>query len=274
MGRYRIGEELARGGMGAVHLAIDTVFDRVVALKIVQERFGHDPATLFRFEDEARITAQLQHPAIPPVFDLGVLPDGRPYLAMKLIRGQTLDSLLKARSHPLIDQGRYLGIFEQICQAVAFAHSNGVMHRDLKPANVMVGDYGEVQVMDWGLAKVLANEDEAVAGQTSDVINDTLSVTASNRTYVGSVLGTPAYMPPEQARANATDVGKHSDVFGLGRGARCDPHGQAAFQCIRRRLGSTRGGGRGIDRVLFAFEPLWRDTRLDRPVPAMLGACS
>ena len=97
----------------------------------------------------------MQHPAIPPVHDLGTLPDGRPFLAMKLIKGQTLDELLKARPDPSADRGRFVAVFEQVCQAVAYAHAHDVIHRDLKPANVMVGAFGEVQVMDWGLAKVL-----------------------------------------------------------------------------------------------------------------------
>src|SRR5262245_63094348 len=113
-----------------------------------------------RFADEARITAQLQHPAIPPVHEVGTLPDGRPFLAMKLIKGQTLDALLASRPEPSVERGRFVAVFEQLCQAVAYAHAHGVIHRDLKPSNVMVGAFGEVQVMDWGLAKVLGARPE------------------------------------------------------------------------------------------------------------------
>src|SRR5581483_2881857 len=155
VGRYELREEIARGGMGAVFAARDAALARDVAVKVLQERFAADPTVAGRFLDEARITAQLQHPGIPPVHDVGTLPDGRPFLAMKLIKGETLDRRLAGRADPSAGRGRFLAVFEQICQAVAYAHSRGVIHRDLKPANVMVGAFAEVQVMDWGLAKVL-----------------------------------------------------------------------------------------------------------------------
>ena len=145
-GRYTLGPEIARGGMGAVYRATDTAFSREVAVKVLHDKYAPDSFTARRFADEARITGQLQHPGIPPVFDLGTLPDGRPFLAMKLIKGQTLDDLLKSRPDPAADRGRLVASFEQMCQAVAYAHAHHVLHRDLKPANVMVGGYGEVQV--------------------------------------------------------------------------------------------------------------------------------
>src|SRR6185437_3796140 len=111
--------------------------------------------TASRFDAEGRITAQLQHPGIPPVHDMGTLPDGRPYLSMKLIKGETLDELLRRGAGLAEDRGRFVAAFEQVCQALGYAHAHDVIHRDLKPANVMVGAFGEVQVMDWGLAKVL-----------------------------------------------------------------------------------------------------------------------
>src|SRR5262245_2241822 len=148
-GRYEIGDEIARGGMGAVYSARDTVLNRRVAVKILQAEFAHAPDAVTRFLEEARITGQLQHPGIPPVHDLGTLPDGRPFLAMKLIKGRTLSAIL-TESH---DVPALLPVFEQVCQAVAYAHDRGLLHRDLKPSNVMVGAFGEVQVMDWGIAK-------------------------------------------------------------------------------------------------------------------------
>src|SRR5262249_38149978 len=148
-GRYALGAEIARGGMGVIYRVADTVLRREVAVKVLQERFAPDSNTARRFADEARITGQLQHPGIPPVHALGTLPDGRPFLAMKLIKGDTLDDLLKQRPDPSADRGRFVAAFEQVCQAVAYAHAHGVIHRDLKPANVMVGSFGEVQVMDW-----------------------------------------------------------------------------------------------------------------------------
>ena len=152
--RYRLGEEIARGGMGTVYRATDTVLGREVAVKVLQEKYAPDSGTARRFADEARITGQLQHPNVPAVHDLGVLPDGRPFLAMKLIKGETLEDLLKGRADPAEGRGRFVAAFEQVCQAVAYAHAHDVIHRDLKPANVMVGAFGEVQVMDWGLARL------------------------------------------------------------------------------------------------------------------------
>jgi hypothetical protein len=146
--RYVLGDEIALGGMGVVYRAADTALGREVAVKVLLDKLGPGSGAARRFADEARITGQLQHPAIPPVHDLGSLPDGRPFLAMKLIKGNTLDALLKARTNPGEDRGRFVAVSEQVCQALEFAHAHGVIHRDLKPANVMVGSFGEVQVMD------------------------------------------------------------------------------------------------------------------------------
>src|SRR5437773_7421722 len=121
--------------MGTVYYARDTVLHRDVAVKVLQERYGSVGAAALRFVDEARVTGQLQHPGIPPVHDLGTLPDGRPFLAMKLIKGRTLAELLKERPGPSHDLPRFVQAFEQVCQTVAYAHSRGVVHRDLKPAN-------------------------------------------------------------------------------------------------------------------------------------------
>lgn len=220
-GRYILGEEIARGGMGVVYRATDTVLSREVAVKVLQAKYGPDSGAARRFAEEARITGQLQHPAIPPVHDLGTLPDGRPFLAMKLIRGQTLEQLLKGRADLAADRGRFLAAFEQLCQAIAYAHAHNVLHRDLKPANVMVGSFGEVQVMDWGLAKVLASRererpeadpDETTAGTQVVGLRDS----DEQFTQAGSVLGTPAFMPPEQAVGAVGKIDARSDVFGLG----------------------------------------------------------
>ena len=202
--RYALGEEIGQGGMGVVYRAADAAFGREVAVKVLHERFAPDSAAARRFADEARITGQLQHPAIPPVHDLGTLPDGRPFLAMKLIRGRSLDRLLAERPDLGHDRGRFVAAFEQVCQAVACAHAHGVIHRDIKPANVMLGTHGEVQVMDWGLAKVLP-QGGAHAGQgdpeptTGATQIQSLRDSDGSLTQAGSVLGTPAYMPPEQA---------------------------------------------------------------------------
>src|SRR5262245_4779629 len=151
--RFRLFGEIARGGMGIVYRARDLVVDRAVGRKTALRTPAAQSSIVSRFREEARITGQLQHPNIPPVHDLGTLPDGRPYLAMKLIKGRTLEVMLSERPDPAHERGKYLAIFEQIAQAVAYAHAHHIIHRDLKPLNVMVGHFGEVQVMDWGLAK-------------------------------------------------------------------------------------------------------------------------
>ncbi len=219
-GRYELDEEIARGGMGIVYRARDLVLDREVGLKTLLHVPARGNVIAKRFRDEARITGQLQHPNIPPVHDLGTLPDGRPFLAMKFMKGRTLDALLKARIDPANEPGRYLAIFEQIAQGVAYAHAHRVVHRDLKPLNVMVGAFGEVQVMDWGLAKVLADA-SAKTLPTSET--ETYALTeirsvrdASEATRDGSVFGTPAYMPREQAIGAVDQIDTRSDVFSLG----------------------------------------------------------
>jgi formylglycine-generating enzyme required for sulfatase activity len=220
-GRYVLRDEIARGGMGVVFRATDTVLDREVAVKVLQQRFEAGSAVARRFIDEARITGQLQHPGIPAVHDLGTLPDGRPFLAMKLIKGQTLDERLRDRADPTADRGGLAAVFEQVCQAVGYAHAHGVIHRDLKPANVMVGSFAEVQVMDWGLAKVLANRPReqltaAPEETTAETEIRSLRESDGSETQAGSILGTPAFMPPEQAAGAVHLIDERSDVFGLG----------------------------------------------------------
>src|SRR5262249_39597026 len=144
-------------------------------------------------------------------YELGRSGAKQPYFTMKLVRGQTLAELLAARANPGQDLPRFLAIFQQVCQAVAFAHSRGVIHRDLKPDNVMVGAFGEVQVMDWGLAKVLARSEDGPAE-----VRTVRTVEPGTESLVGAVLGTPAYMAPEQARGQVDRLDERCDVFGLG----------------------------------------------------------
>jgi serine/threonine protein kinase len=186
---------------------------------VLQEKYAPDSGTARRFVDEARITGQLQYPNVPAVHDLGVLPDGRPFLAMKLIKGETLEDLLKGRADPAEGRRRFVAAFERVCQAVAYAHAHDVIHRDLKPDNVMVGAFGEVQVMDWGLAKVLgARPEERTDPDATTASTAVRSLRAGDDpfTQAGSVLGTPAFMPPEQAAGAVTTNDRRSDVFGLG----------------------------------------------------------
>ena len=152
--RYQLFGEIARGGMGAVLKGRDTDLGRDLAVKVLLEAHRDKPEMVRRFVEEAQIGGQLQHPGIVPVYELGTFADRRPYFAMKLVKGRTLADLLAERTDPAHDLPRFLAIFERLPD-VAYAHARGVIHRDLKPSNVMVGCFGEVQVMDWGLAKVL-----------------------------------------------------------------------------------------------------------------------
>jgi hypothetical protein len=213
-GGYQLLDEVARGGMGVVLRARDPGFGRMLAVKVLLPAHQRNPDLERRFLAEARLTGQLQHPGIPPVHELGRLTDGRPFFAMKLVQGQTLEELLARRRSPAEELPRWLEIFAAVCRAVAYAHSQGVIHRDLKPANVMVGAFGEVQVMDWGLAKVLgAPEEESLSVPEA---NTTGARQDRAETGEGSLLGTIKYMAPEQARGEIGRLDERADVFGLG----------------------------------------------------------
>lgn len=216
---YEVRGELKRGGMGVVFTAFQLALKREVAIKTLRLDRPFDARAAQRFLTESLITAKLQHPAVPPVFEVGRFSDDRPYLVMKLIRGEDLDDLLKKRPTLATDLPRFLVVFEQVCQAVGYAHSHGIIHRDLKPANVMVGEFGEVQVMDWGIAK------SGVGHQGSEASEEPLPSTVSREqahteeafaTQAGTAMGTPAYMAPEQARGEWDKVDTRADVFSLG----------------------------------------------------------
>jgi eukaryotic-like serine/threonine-protein kinase len=220
--RYQLVGELARGGMGAIFQGRDLYLGRDLAVKVMREEHRDHPEMIRRFVEEAQIGGQLQHPGIVPVHELGRLHDGRMFIAMKLVRGRTLAALLAARRSADDERTRFLAIFEQVCQTVAYAHSKGVIHRDLKPSNVMVGSFGEVQVMDWGLAKVLdkgglADDERAVfASDDASAIRTCRDGSEVMESRVGSVLGTPSYMAPEQARGAMDTLDERADVFALG----------------------------------------------------------
>ena len=217
---YELIDEIGHGGMGVVYRARDTILDRDVAVKLLAERYPADSPAAQRFLGEARITGQLQHPGIPAVHQVGALADGRPFLAMKLIKGNTLEDILKQRTDPAADRGRLLAIFEAVCQAVGYAHAHRVIHRDLKPANVMVGAFGEVQVMDWGLAKSMTSRErerpQADPQETQARTQFSPTPETGSETQAGSLVGTPAFIPPEQALGELDKVDARADVFGLG----------------------------------------------------------
>ena len=207
--RYTVTTEIGRGGMGTVYAATDALLGRDVAIKVsntvATAAFEH------RLAAEARVLARLEHPGIVPVHDVGRLADGRLFYVMKRVDGRTLTEHIRHHS----DLAERLKIFERICEAVAFAHARRILHRDLKPDNVMVGSFGEVMVMDWGVAKTLAaarNERQIPRDETP------LAVPESERTTTnpGTVLGTHGFMPPEQARGEMDALDERADVYGLG----------------------------------------------------------
>ncbi len=211
--RYAQGAEIGRGGVGRVVAADDALMGRTVALKALHA--GAVPLQAQRrFVREARITAQLEHPNVVPVYDMGTLPEGAPCFTMKWVRGRSLAALLAGGQAEGGEVGLYrlLQVLTQICMAVDYAHSKGVVHRDLKPANVMVGDFGEVLVMDWGIAKRLGHPDDLALGDAVDPAGHT----ADLLTMDGSVVGTPGYMAPEQALGRNDRIDARTDVFALG----------------------------------------------------------
>jgi len=209
-GRYRLGKEIARGGMGKVNWATDELFNREVAVKFLLASPLEAPDLVKRFRYEAQVTARLQHPGIPPVHDLGTDENSRPFLVMKLIQGHTLQKHLHDRKSPSDELPRWIQVFEQVAKTVGFAHGKNVIHRDLKPQNIMLGVFGEVQVMDWGLAKELGSDRPEPAHHLRAAAG------ADAVTRAGQILGTLQYMAPEQARGEVDQVDARADVFALG----------------------------------------------------------
>ncbi|MHC4938997.1 MAG: protein kinase domain-containing protein [Planctomycetota bacterium] len=221
-GRYEVLGELAVGGVGEVWKGRDIDLCRDVALKVLRDRHAENPELIQRFAEEAQIGGQLQHPGVVPIYELGLQSDDRPFFAMKLVKGQTLAALLAERKEVGEKGRRFLQVFEHACQTIAYSHSRGVIHRDLKPSNVMVGAFGEVQILDWGFAKVLRRggiADERKAKRTAHDVTKIATLRShgeGSESIAGSIMGTPAYMPPEQALGLVEELDERSDVFALG----------------------------------------------------------
>jgi eukaryotic-like serine/threonine-protein kinase len=208
------GRELGRGGLGRVLIAVDRQLGREVAVKelLPELSSGAHRDALARFIREARITGQLEHPNIVPVYELGTDSQGRPYYTMRVVRGRTLDEALEA-APGLLGRLSLLHHYAGICQAIAYAHSRGVIHRDIKPQNVMIGEFGETIVLDWGIAKVRG---QAELGADASSQRRLRATDDAARTAIGRVLGTPAYMSPEQAIGEVEEIDERSDVWALG----------------------------------------------------------
>jgi serine/threonine-protein kinase len=233
--RFRVLRPHARGGLGTVFVALDEELHREVALKQILDQHADDPVSRQRFLLEAEITGGLEHPGIVPVYGLGTYGDGRPYYAMRFIRGDSLkeaitrshadESLRRDPGRRSLELRKLLRRFTDVCYAIEYAHSRGVLHRDIKPGNVIVGKHGETLVVDWGLAKATGHAEPATAERTLMPS----SASGSAETLPGQALGTPAYMSPEQARGDLDRLGPRSDVYALGATLYCLMTGKAPF---------------------------------------------
>jgi serine/threonine protein kinase len=208
--KYTFVKELARGGMGTVYLAEDTELNRQVAIKVLSATEISDDLRR-RMIREAQIIARLEHPGIVPVHDVGVLADGRVFYAMKLVRGVRLDEYAANTS----STRERLRKFQAVCDAVAFAHAHGVIHRDLKPQNIMIGSFGEVLVLDWGVAKIL-RDDRSVSSEADTLTLPPARTNKVSDTAHGTVIGTRQYMSPEQERGEVDRLDERSDIYSLG----------------------------------------------------------
>src|SRR5262245_38626749 len=266
--RFRVLRPHARGGLGAVFVALDSELHREVAVKQILDQHADDPTSRQRFLLEAEVTGGLEHPGIVPVYGLGTYGDGRPYYAMRFIRGDSLreaiehfhtDDFLKNNpGRRSLELRRLLRRFTDVCNAIGYAHSRGVLHRDIKPGNIIVGRHGETLVVDWGLAKAVGRLEPCHDGGERALVPS--SAGGGAETLPGSALGTPAYRSPEQAAGAIDRLDPRSDVYSLGATLYCLLTGRAPFDgdgdVLRRvqwgEFPSPRALDPSIDRALEA----------------------
>ena len=269
--RFRVLRPHARGGLGAVFVALDNELHREVALKQLLDHHADDPVSRQRFLIEAEITGRLEHPGIVPVYGLGSYDDGRPYYAMRFINGDSLkqaierfhadEALKTSQGRRSLELRNLLRRFTDVCNAIDYAHCRGVLHRDLKPGNIIVGNYGETLVVDWGLAKPLGRVEPAT--DTGEQALVPSSASGSAETLPGSALGTPSYMSPEQARGELDRLEPRSDVWSLGATLYCLLTGRPPFES--EEIGEVL---RKVQRGEFAA-PRQVDSSIDRALEAI-----
>ena len=258
LGRYSVEREIARGGMGMVLKARDRYLDRDVAIKVLLRKLRRNSSLRDRFVAEARVTSQLQHPGVVPVYDVGFCGDGRPYFAMKLVTGKVFSKAIKLAPQNPLERYRCLKIFEKVCETIAYAHSQGVVHLDIKPSNVMVGQFGEVHVMDWGLSMFWG--DQQVFSLSDEQRSNPLAEFESALAIGATINGTPCYMSPEQARDTLVD--SRADVFGLG-GMLCELlTGQPPFRGQNLQQVCTRAAWARHEEAMIALDQCDADKEL------------
>ena len=281
--RFRVLRPHARGGLGAVFVALDAELHREVALKQILDKHADDPTSRSRFLLEAEVTGGLEHPGIVPVYGLGTYGNGRPYYAMRFIRGDSLkeaidrfhsnEALSRDTGQRSLELRKLLRRFLDVCNAIEYAHCRGVLHRDIKPGNIIVGKHGETLVVDWGLAKAQGLSGDEEPADERPLLPSSSS--GSAETLPGSALGTPAYMSPEQARGDLEHLGPRSDVYSLGATLYClltgrppveDDDVGKALRAVQRgefppRVGSTR---RSIAAWTRSVSRRWHCDQADR----------